>query len=128
MQDRPTVDELLEAVANFLTDDVMPATSGRINFHARVSANALQTVRRELRNEEEFLWREWEGLAALLGEAPQPRSLVDLRKAVEDRNHDLVAKINAGEVDEGKYRQRVLDHLKVITRDKLLVTNPGWLK
>ena len=38
MQDRPSVDELLEAVAGFLRDDVMANTNGRLNFHARVAA------------------------------------------------------------------------------------------
>ena len=32
----------------FLTTDVRPATDGRTSFHARVAANVLATVRREL--------------------------------------------------------------------------------
>lgn len=48
MQDRPTIDELLEAVAGFLSDDVMPNTQGRLSFHARVAGNVLQMLRREL--------------------------------------------------------------------------------
>jgi aminoglycoside phosphotransferase (APT) family kinase protein len=45
---RPTASELLDAVREFLTDDVMPATSGQLAFHARVAANALAIVAREL--------------------------------------------------------------------------------
>jgi aminoglycoside phosphotransferase (APT) family kinase protein len=45
---RPTARELLEAVRTFLTDDVMPGTSGQLSFHARVAANVLATVEREL--------------------------------------------------------------------------------
>ena len=45
---RPTARELLEAVRGFLTDDVMASTSGRLAFHARVAANALGIVGREL--------------------------------------------------------------------------------
>ena len=45
---RPTVRELLDAVRGFLTDDVMAATSGRVSFHARVAANMLAIVEREL--------------------------------------------------------------------------------
>ncbi len=45
---RPTVSELLEAVRAFLTDQVMPATGGQVAFHARVSANVLGIVAREL--------------------------------------------------------------------------------
>ncbi len=45
---RPTAGELLDAVRGFLTDEVMPATSGQLTFHARVAANALAIVAREL--------------------------------------------------------------------------------
>jgi len=45
---RPTSSELLDAVRGFLTDQVMPATSGQLAFHARVAANVLGMVAREL--------------------------------------------------------------------------------
>jgi hypothetical protein len=45
---RPTVSELLDAVRGYLTDQVMPATSGQLAFHARVAANVLSIVAREL--------------------------------------------------------------------------------
>lgn len=45
---RPTARELIDAVRGFLTDDVMPGTTGRLSFHARVAANALAIVEREL--------------------------------------------------------------------------------
>jgi aminoglycoside phosphotransferase (APT) family kinase protein len=45
---RPTASELLDAVRGFLTDQVMPATTGQLSFHARVAANVLGIVAREL--------------------------------------------------------------------------------
>ena len=45
---RPTASELLDAVREFLSDHVMPGTSGQLAFHARVAANVLGTVAREL--------------------------------------------------------------------------------
>ena len=45
---RPTASELLDAVREFLTDQVMPATAGQLAFHARVAANVLAIVAREL--------------------------------------------------------------------------------
>ena len=39
---------MLEAVREFLTGQVMPATSGQLAFHARVAANVLGIVAREL--------------------------------------------------------------------------------
>jgi Domain of unknown function (DUF6285) len=44
----PTTAELLAAVREFLSDEVMPATEGRLQFHARVAANVLAQVEREL--------------------------------------------------------------------------------
>jgi aminoglycoside phosphotransferase (APT) family kinase protein len=45
---RPTASELLEAVREFLTGQVMPATTGQVAFHARVAANILGIVAREV--------------------------------------------------------------------------------
>ncbi|MGO8956006.1 MAG: phosphotransferase family protein [Streptosporangiaceae bacterium] len=45
---RPTASELLDAVREYLTGSVMPATSGQLAFHARVAANVLAIVAREL--------------------------------------------------------------------------------
>lgn len=127
MQDRPTVDELLEAIANYLANDVMPATQGRVSFHARVAANTIAIIRRELAHEEDDLGREWQGLARLLGQAEQPGSLLALRAAVEARNHELVGRIQAGEGDAGPWREALLAHLREVTVAKLRVTNPAWL-
>ncbi|MBV8160038.1 MAG: hypothetical protein JO265_03845, partial [Acidimicrobiia bacterium] len=46
--DVPTVAQLVEAVREFLERDVMAATEGRVQFHARVAVNALRMVEREL--------------------------------------------------------------------------------
>ena len=45
---RPTAAELVAAVADFLDNDVRSSTEGRVNFHARVAANVLRIVEREL--------------------------------------------------------------------------------
>jgi aminoglycoside phosphotransferase (APT) family kinase protein len=45
---RPTASELLEAVREYLLGSVMPATTGQLAFHARVAANALAIVAREI--------------------------------------------------------------------------------
>jgi hypothetical protein len=45
---RPTAAELIAAVADFLETDVRESTSGQVNFHSRVAANALRMVEREL--------------------------------------------------------------------------------
>jgi len=45
---RPTASELLDAVRAFLTEQVMPVTGTQVAFHARVAANVLGIVAREL--------------------------------------------------------------------------------
>lgn len=44
----PSATELLDAVREFLERDVMDATEGRVRFHARVAANVVAIVEREL--------------------------------------------------------------------------------
>ena len=45
---RPTARELLEAVREFVTAEVMTADDSRLAFHGRVAANVLAIVEREL--------------------------------------------------------------------------------
>ncbi|GIW17672.1 DUF6285 domain-containing protein [Tepidiforma sp.] len=125
MQDRPTFDELLEAVAGYLRDDVMPNTQGRLSFHARVSMNVVEMLRRELATMEEHLAREWDGLDRLLGVEPMPPRLAGVREALLRRNADLCERIRKGDADEGPWRLAVLSHLRTVTLDKLEVSNPG---
>lgn len=48
MHESPSVDELLRGVTDFLTEIAIPELSGQAQFQARVSANALALVRREI--------------------------------------------------------------------------------
>ncbi|MGB2695941.1 MAG: DUF6285 domain-containing protein, partial [Dehalococcoidia bacterium] len=96
MQDRPTSDELLAAVEGFL-DDLVGESEGARRFYARVAANALRTVRRELQLEDEQLAREWAGLDELLVPAEQPEGRAALRNALAARTEELCARIRAGD-------------------------------
>ncbi len=128
MQDRPSFDELLEAVQHYLREDVMPNTQGRLSFHARVAGNAIEWIRRELQYEEEHAAREWRGLDGLLGDEEQPASLAQTRERLTARNENLAARIRAGDADaEGLWRDQLLEHLRTVTRDKLAVANPRLL-
>ncbi len=46
--DAPSAAQLVEAVREFLEHDVRDATEGRVRFHARVAANVLAMIEREL--------------------------------------------------------------------------------
>jgi hypothetical protein len=127
MQDRPTYDELLSAVERFLDDEIVANIEGARRFHARVAANVLRIVRRELANEEEHLSREWAGLYDLLGPAERPPSREAFVKALAARNEELCRRIREGDADGGPFREAAFAHVRRTVRDKLLVTNPGWL-
>jgi hypothetical protein len=127
MQDRPTAHELLTAVRRFLEEEVVPHTDGRRQFLARVAANTLAIVEREIALEEEHLQREWQGLQALLGPEETPPTRAALRAAVRHRTEELCARIRAGAADEGPWAEAVIAHVRATVRDKLSVTNPALL-
>jgi hypothetical protein len=128
MQDRPTYDELLAAIERFLDDEIVPNTPGSRGFHARVAANAVRTIRRELEATDEQLAAEWAGLDGLLGRAERPDSRPALPDAVASRNAELCERIRAGEADRGPFRERVLAHARRTVEDKLRVSNPALLE
>jgi len=129
MQDRPTVYELLRSVERFLRDEVVPATEGRRQFLARVAANAVGLVERELASESVHAEREWAGLDALLGATPMPRERDALAAAVRSRNDGLCARIRSGDFDaDAPERSALLEHVRRTVRDKLEVTNRAYLE
>ncbi|UXA08430.1 hypothetical protein KXD96_10245 [Mycobacterium sp. SMC-2] len=103
---RPLAAELVTAVAEFLETDVRAATSGQVNFHARVAANALRIVERELLDE---------------SEAESRAALADLGFADEE---ELAAAIRAGEMD-GRGLE-VTACLRTLVRRRLAAAHPGY--
>ena len=128
MQDRPSVRELLDAVRAFLEEDVVPALDGPRQFHARVAANVLAIVGRELAGEEASLFAEWQRLAQLLGGASEPPPRLEaLRAALREGTAALAERIRCGEADAGPFRAAVRAHLRATVEDKLRVANPRFL-
>ncbi|WP_225326405.1 MULTISPECIES: phosphotransferase family protein [unclassified Mycobacterium] len=103
---RPLAAELVAAVAEFLETDVRSATDGQVNFHARVAANALRIVERELLDDNEA-----ESRAALSG----------LGVADEEQ---LAAAIRSGEMDARA--ADVTACLRTLVRRRLAVAHPGY--
>jgi hypothetical protein len=128
MQDRPTHDELLAAVESFLDDQIVPNVKGAGGFHARVAANVVRIVRRELQHEEEHLRAEWSGLDTLLGPQDPPDDRGALRDSLRQRNIDLCDRIRGGDADSNPFRGQTLAHVRETVRHKLLVTDPRLLE
>ena len=101
--------ELVTAVREFLEGDVMGATQGRVQFHARVAGKVLATVEREL------------------AAGPGPRIAHAARLAalgVAD-DTELAAAIRSGRVDAGSDHIRHSVWLDVLAQ--LQVANPAYL-
>lgn len=124
MQDRPTAVELLDAVRAFVERDVITALDGTAKFHARVAANVLAIVARELALEEGHLAAEWQRLDELLGAAPSPADPATRRAALGARTEALCERIRAGDADSGPFRDALLAHLAATVREKLAIANP----
>ena len=86
--DMPRADELLVSVRDFLRDDLMAATEGRLNFLSRVASNSLDIVLREWQLGPEAKRRE---LAALKAFYPD-----DQREDLESLKWHLVQSLREG--------------------------------
>ena len=129
MQDRPTSVELLEAAADFVDREIVPAIEGARQFQARVVANVMRIVAREIQMEDPAVRVEVKALARLLGrDAPHLHSLDDLRKASASLGEELSARIRAGDADSGSWRAEVLSVVRQSVEDKLKIANPRYLE
>ena len=129
MQDRPTSVELLEAAADFVESELVPAIQGARQFQARVVANVMRIVAREIKMEDSLVRSEVKALALLLGrDKPHLHSLDDLHNAAAGMGEELTAKIRAGEADDGDWRGEVLAVVRQSVEDKLRIANPRYLE
>lgn len=127
VQDRPGMSELLAAVQQFLSEEIVPSVTGRTQFHARVAANVVGMIRREIALAPEHDVREWQGLDRLLDIEARPDQASDFQAALRRRTQDLCARIQAGEADGGPWRTEVVQHVRQTVVDKLRIANPKYL-
>lgn len=103
---RPTAAELVTAVAEFLEGEVRAHTTGAVNFHALVAANALRMVDRELRDDSAA---DPEAALAALGFADEAA---------------LAAAIRAGDLDGRPEEVRAC--LRALVGHRLAIAHPGY--
>jgi hypothetical protein len=114
MQDQPTPTEILAAVARFLKETVAAETTGHTSFTARVAANALEMMGRQL-------------TLAPTAEAEEQTRLEAILNASGDLpalNAELARRIAAGDLDPTD--PPVADHLWTTTLAKLAVDQPNY--
>jgi uncharacterized protein DUF6285 len=114
MQDEPTPEELIKAVADFLRNDIAPVVSGHNAFKLRVSINALDLVTRQLALEQ----------AGDAAESARLSQLLQMQGSLGELNRALADKIAKGELD--LQTPGLADHLWQTTMDKLAVDQPNY--
>ena len=109
LHDNPSTVELLESVREWLEQDVLTATDGRLQYHTRVAINVLSIVEREL----------------AIGEEQQATHAKRLQAFGVADDRALAAAIRCGDLDDRMPEVRAMVWQSV--RDKLAVANPKYL-
>lgn len=114
MMDQPSIRELVDAVKDFLETKAMPELKGHTAFHARVAANALGIVSRELER----------GTQANEAEAERLKSLIGRNGTLDELNRELCVRIRDGRIaiDSDALRQ----HLELTTLEKVAIDQPNY--
>ncbi len=114
MQDEPRPAEVLAAVARFLKETVAAETTGHVAFNARVAANALEMMRRQLEL----------APVAEAAELERLRRLLALDGDLAALNAELARRLRAGELD--LTTKGLTEHLWETTLAKLSVDQPSY--
>ena len=114
MHDQPSSAELVGAAEQFLRDVAMKQLQGHAEFHARVAANALGIVKRELEL----------GPKQFAAERKRLEELLDESGELEALNRELCRRIREGEVDMDT--PGLGDHLWAATLEKLAIDQPKY--
>jgi uncharacterized protein DUF6285 len=114
MMDQPSILELVDAVRAFLEQHAMPELKGRTAFHARVAANALGIVSRELKFGARLADEERERLTQLLRQ----------EGTLDELNRELCRRIRDGAL--GLDTPGLKEHLSALARGKVEVDQPHY--
>ncbi len=112
----PKMGELLVAVEDFLRQQVMSKTEGRVNFMARVAANSVSIVVRELDLGPQTNQLELERLQCLL-DGPDKQSLLDLR-------WQLCRELAAGSMSLDS--EQLQKHLRLTIANQVAIDQPKY--
>jgi hypothetical protein len=115
MMDQPSALELVTAVREFIEKRAMPELQGHTAFHARVAANALAIVMRELEQGAKAGAEETARLKALLGAD---------EAALDQMNRDLCRRIREGTIALDD--PALAEHLCKTTVAKVAIDQPTY--
>jgi hypothetical protein len=130
MQDRPTARELVEAAAQFLSAELLPAVADpRLRFRSLIAANVLAIVARELAAGAAPLRDELRRVGDLLGVDGDDRVSVEALEAELLRlRRALCTQIRQGQLDDQAAFARVLRYGRDSAIARLRIANPRYLE
>jgi hypothetical protein len=114
MQDQPSPREILRAVAAFLRDTATLNIDPRTAFQARVAANAVDLVCRQLEL----------GVAGEAAELKRLQALLGHAGTLAEMNTELADALASG--TKGLSTPGVSEHLRATTLEKLQVDQPNY--
>jgi hypothetical protein len=126
MLDRPDAAELLEALAAFLDEEVVPVFEGRARFHALVAANVARILAREARLAPTHAEAEIAALWVLLERGGEPPAGGDRAELVRSLAGQLCERMERGDADAGAWRERLIAYLKASIGRRLAIDNPKF--
>lgn len=114
MIEHPRAEELAEAVALWI-ESVRPSLNPRDAFLARVAANALGVIKRELA----------QGPAAEAAATARLAALLGREGAYDDLSRELCARLRGGEMDRDT--PGLLAALKANIREQIAIDQPSYV-
>ncbi|MCU0480183.1 MAG: DUF6285 domain-containing protein [Anaerolineae bacterium] len=126
MLDRPTAEELLDAVRMHIQTHIIPIIKQdrKLYFQTLVAINILRIVEREI-DKSGYLKSEWARINAILETTDSlPDSHYQLVKQLKAKNDELADGIRSGQFE---LSGALLDHLLETTTDQLTISNPDFL-
>ena len=114
MLDVPRGEDILTAVARWLRESALPALPGNLTFQARVAANAIDLVAREMREGPAARERARARMAALLGhDGDEPALHAELAERIREGTLSIEA-------------PGLLEHLLASAIDKVAIDQPTY--
>ena len=114
MMDQPSALELVTAVREFIENHALPQLQGHTAFHARVAANALAIVGRELE----------QGGRANAEELGRLKQLLGVEGTLDELNRDLCRRLRSNQISWDDPKLGV--HLRETTLSKVAIDQPTY--
>jgi len=131
MYDKPNASQLLDTVAWYLQEEILPLLKDadrRHYYETLIAIHVLKIARREAAWEMTHLREEWQRLNFVQqASTVLPDDPTAARTALAERNRQLCEDILAGVYDYWPRQSALFEHLLVTTRAQLEVTNPDFL-